>query len=237
MEFDHGIFSRSGSPELAASEREFFPTVYSWMAAGLAVTGLIAWWMALNPQVVVNLFSNSFVFFGIVIAQLAIVFGLSAAINRISVPVAVLGYGTYAALNGVILSSIFLVYTSGSIASTFFITAGTFSAVSFYGYITKKDLTSWGGILTMGLIGLFIASVVNIFWHNSILYWVVSYVGVFLFIGLTAYDTQMLKRIHANGFNSHDSMLKMALLGALKLYLDFINLFLMLLRILGNRRN
>lgn len=237
MDFDQGIFSQRNSSELAESERSFFPTVYSWMAMGLAVTGFIAWWMALNPQIIVNLMNNSALFFGLVIVQLVLVVGLSAAINKISAPMAVLGYSAYAAINGVLLSSIFLVYTSGSIASTFFITAGTFAAVSFYGYITKQDLTSWGSILMMGLIGILIASVVNIFWQNPVLYWVVSYLGVFLFIGLTAYDTQMLKRIHANGFESHDSMMKMALLGALKLYLDFINLFLMLLRILGNRRN
>ena len=142
----------------------------------------------------------------------------------------------YAGLNGVTLAPLFLLYTTASLASTFFVTAGTFAAMSFYGYTTKKDLTSWGSFLFMGLIGIIIASVVNIFLQNSMLYWVISYAGVLIFIGLTAYDTQKIKEMNILGNEGTEEDTKEAIRGALKLYLDFINLFIMLLRIMGTRR-
>jgi FtsH-binding integral membrane protein len=142
----------------------------------------------------------------------------------------------YAILNGLTMSVIFLVYTSESIASTFYITAGTFAAMSLYGYYTKKDLTSIGNMAMMALIGIIIASIVNMFFHNEMMYWIITYLGLAIFVGLTAYDTQKLKQIGSNGFEYEESMEKIAILGALTLYLDFINLFLFLLRIFGGRK-
>ena len=172
----------------------------------------------------------------LMIAQLGLVIGLSAAMDRLSPAAAGFMFLLYSALTGVTFSILFVVYTKSSIASTFLITAGTFSAVSFYGLTTKRDLTGWGNILFMGLIGIIIASVVNFFMHSSVMSMVISYVGVLIFVGLTAYDTQQLLRIHQSGKATGERGAKLAIFGALKLYLDFINLFLMLLRILGNRR-
>lgn len=218
------------------SERSFLSSVYFWMSMGLAMTGGVAWWMSLNPSAVVSLMSNRGLILILVLLQLGLVIGLSAAITRINLGVAVLGFGAYACLNGVIFSSIFLIYTAVSIGTTFFVTAGTFAAISLYGMTTKRDLSSVGNLAFMGLIGIIIASLVNWFFQNPILYWAVTYVGIAVFIGLTAYDTQKLKRIHEQGFAEGEALQKMALLGALKLYLDFINLFLFLLRILGRRK-
>jgi len=142
----------------------------------------------------------------------------------------------YSALNGVTFAAIFLVYTQSSIANAFLVTAGTFAGMSLYGMVTKRDLTGLGSFMFMGLIGIIIASVVNIFLHSEMIYWITSYIGVFVFVGLTAYDTQKLKMIGQQGFANGESRQKMAILGALTLYLDFINLFLMLLRVMGDRR-
>ncbi|MEJ2199610.1 MAG: Bax inhibitor-1/YccA family protein [Desulfuromonadaceae bacterium] len=182
------------------------------------------------------IFGNKMVFYGLLIGELGLVIALSAAINRISATTASLMFLLYSALNGITFASIFLIYTQSSIASTFFITAGTFAAMSVFGMVTKRDLTGWGSFLFMGLIGIIIASVVNIFLHSPMITWVVSYLGVFIFVGLTAYDTQKLKRISQMGFADGQSRRKAVILGALTLYLDFINLFLMLLRVLGSRR-
>lgn len=213
------------------SEQTFIQRVYQWMAAGLAFTGAVSIWVASSPALLQALSGG--MFFVLMLVELGLVFWLSARALQMSPTAAIGAFLVYSGLNGLTLSFIFLVYTSASIASVFFITAGTFAAVSLYGWVTKQDLTSMGGLLFMGLIGLIIASVVNIFLRSPALYWVISYVGVALFIGLTAYDTQQLKRIHQSGAGSTDQM---AILGALKLYLDFINLFLMLLRIFGRRR-
>ncbi|WP_303720110.1 Bax inhibitor-1/YccA family protein [Malonomonas rubra] len=214
----------------------FFPKVYGWMTAGLALTALSAF-LTLSSQSLLNLvFSNRLVFYGLIIGELGLVFTMSAAINRISAMTATMMFLLYSALNGVTFASIFLLYTSSSIASTFMIAAGTFAVMSGYGYATKRDLTGWGSFLFMGLIGVIIASVVNIFLHSAMITWVTSYLGVFIFVGLTAYDTQKIKMIGRNGFADSESRHKTAILGALALYLDFINLFLMLLRIMGNRR-
>jgi FtsH-binding integral membrane protein len=220
----------------ATTTSGFFPKVYGWMTAGLTLTALAAL-MTLSSQVLINLvLSNRLVFYGLIIGELGLVFAMSAAINRISAMAATLMFMLYSALNGVTFASIFLLYTSSSIASTFMVASGTFAAMSLYGYATKRDLTGWGSFLFMGLIGVIIASVVNIFLHSAMITWVTSYLGVFIFVGLTAYDTQKIKMIGQRGFADRESQHKAAILGALALYLDFINLFLMLLRIMGNRR-
>jgi len=221
----------------AVSERSFMSQVYLWMSMALALTGVVAFGFAQNPGMIVNLMRNGAAFWIIIIAQFGIVFWLSASIMSVSLTTATIGFSIYAFLNGLIFSTLFLVYTGSSIASTFFVTAGTFAAISLYGFTTKKDLTSIGSFCFMALIGLIIASIVNMFLKSPAMYWVLTYAGVAIFVGLTAYDTQRLKRIHEQGFRSGEILSKMALLGALALYLDFINLFLMLLRIMGRQRN
>ena len=219
-----------------SSTTSFFPKVYGWMTFGLALTALAALFTLSSQGLLELVFGNRLVFYGLIIGELVLVIALSAAINRISAQVATLLFLGYSALNWVTFAAIFLIYTSSSIASAFFITAGTFGAMSVYGYVTKRDLTGWGSFLFMGLIGIIIASVVNIFLHSEMIHWIVSYVGVFIFVGLTAYDTQKIKMIGQAGFADGESRQKAAILGALRLYLDFINLFLMLLRVMGNRR-
>jgi len=220
----------------AISERSFLSQVYLWMAMGLAMTGLVAGWMALTPSVVVALMRNSFLLIVLLLAQLGIVFWLSSRIMSLTLTGATIGFGIYATLNGVLFSSLFLVYTGASIASTFIVTAGTFGAVSLYGFTTKRDLSSVGSFCFMALVGMILASLVNWLLKSPALYWIITYAGIAIFIGLTAYDTQRLKAIHEQGFNSADTMKKAALVGALKLYLDFINLFLLLLRVMGRRK-
>jgi FtsH-binding integral membrane protein len=210
--------------------------VYAWMTAGLLLTGAVAMFVAGSPALTSIIFGNPFLFFGLFIVQIAAVIGLSAGINRMSPAAATAIFIGYAALNGLTLSAIFLAYTTESIAGTFFATAGTFGAVSAYGYFTKRDLSGMGSFLFMALIGLLLATVVNIFWANSTLYWIITYAGVLIFVGLTAWDTQKIKRMAAQ-VNDETSAGRLAVLGALTLYLDFINLFLYLLRILGGRRN
>ncbi len=214
----------------------FFPSVYGWMTAGLALTALMSVVTLSSESMLQLIFGNKMVFYGLMIGEIGLVIALSAAINRISAMTATLMFLLYSALSGVTFASIFLVYTQSSIASTFFVAAGTFAGMSIYGMATKRDLSGWGSFLFMGLIGIIIASVVNIFMQSAMITWVVSYIGVFVFVGLTAYDTQKLKQIAQHGFADGESRKKAAILGALTLYLDFINLFLMLLRVMGNRR-
>ncbi len=216
---------------------EFVRSVYNWMAVGLALTGAIAYGVAGSPSMVRLIFGNQILFFGLIIAELGLVFYLSARIQRLQAGTATALFVLYAGLNGVTLSFIFLVYTKTSIASTFFICAGTFVAASIYGMSTKRDLTSMGSFMAMGLIGIIIASVVNLFLRSTGMQMIISYIGVIVFVGLTAYDTQKLKGMAMTQPAGLDAgvVRKGAILGALSLYLDFINLFLMLLRILGNR--
>lgn len=212
-------------------------SVYVWMTLALAVTGMTAAYVAGNLPLMSAILSNRILFFGIIIAELAMVWTLSARIDRLSFATSGLLFALYSILNGVTMSVLFVAFTSESIAQTFFITAGTFGAMSLVGFTTKKDLTSMGSLFFMALIGLIIASLVNIFWQNSVLYWVISYVGVLLFVGLTAYDTQKIKQmVYAHGNEVNETTQKLALLGSLTLYLDFINLFIYLLRILGDRK-
>jgi FtsH-binding integral membrane protein len=219
-----------------ATMTSFLPKVYGWMTGGLALTALTAAYTLSSKGLLDLVIGNRIVFFGLIIGELGLVVALSAAINRINALAATLMFMLYSALNGVTFASIFLLYTSNSIASTFMVASGTFAAMSLYGYTTKRDLTGLGSFLFMGLIGVIIASVVNIFLHSAMITWITSYLGVLIFVGLTAYDTQKIKTIGQNGFADSESQKKAAILGALALYLDFINLFLMLLRIMGNRR-
>lgn len=210
--------------------------VYAWMTAGLLVTGAVASFVASSAVLTSLIFGNPFLFFGLFIVQIVAVIGLSAGINKLSPAAAMAIFIGYAALNGLTFAAIFLAYTAASIASTFFITAGTFGAMSLYGYVTKRDLSGVGNFAIMALIGLLIASIVNIFLRNEALYWVLTYAGVLIFVALTAWDTQKIKRLAAT-VTDEASAGRVAVLGALTLYLDFINLFIFLLRILGVRRN
>ena len=210
-------------------------SVYYWMAGALAITGLTAMLVANNPALLNFLFSSPTLVWGLLIGEIVLVLILSAAINRLSFSTATLLFILYSVVNGVTLSSIFVVYTQGSIASTFFITAGMFGGLALYGSVTKKDLSGMGRFLFMTLIGLIIASIVNIFMHSEMLYWITTFVGVLVFAGLTAWDAQKIQQMALMADDVNESTQKMALLGALTLYLDFINLFLYLLRIFGRR--
>lgn len=209
--------------------------VYVWMSMALVITGLTAWLVAHNSTLLNLIYGNSAVIWILFIAEIGLVIGLSAAIHKLSLTVATLMFVLYSVLNGAVFSSIFLVYTMSSIATVFFITAGTFAAMSVFGYVTKKDLSSMGKFLMMALIGLIIATVVNLFMKSSGLDMIISYAGVLIFVGLTAWDTQKIKQMCLQAPDTGETMQKLALLGALSLYLDFINLFIYLLRILGNR--
>lgn len=217
----------------------FVRSVYNWMCIGLGLTGFVAWYVSNNDAILKIVFGNRLIFWGLIIAQFGLVISLIKRVNGMRGATATALFLLYSALNGVTLSFIFLAYTRTSIVSTFFICAATFLAVSVYGWTTKKDLTSLGGFMMMGLIGIIIASVVNIFMQSSAIHYAISYIGVIVFVGLTAYDTQKLKNMAMSQPAGLDGEVvrKGAILGALSLYLDFINLFLMLLRIFGGGRD
>ena len=217
---------------------EFVRSVYNWMAIGLALTGFIAFYVAHNPTMRMFVFGNQIVFFGLIIAELALVFTISSRVNRMQASTATGLFLLYSALNGATLSFIFLVYAKSSIASVLFICAATFIACSIYGMATKRDLTSLGGFMAMGLIGIIIASLANLFFRSPGMHMAISYLGVFIFVGLTAYDTQKLKTMALTQPAGLDAgvIRKGAILGALSLYLDFINLFLFFLHIFGGAR-
>ncbi len=214
----------------------YMTKVYNWMALALFVTGIVAYITATTPQMISAIVSSKLLFYGLILGELGLVIYLTAAIRKMSQTTAIASFLIYSVLNGLTMSVIFLVYTTSSISTTFFVTAGTFAAMSFYGYTTKKDLTSIGNMAFMALIGIIIASIVNFFLKSEMMYWIITYLGVAIFVGLTAYDTQKLKEIGSRGFSDQENMEKMSVLGALTLYLDFINLFLFLLRILGDRK-
>jgi len=218
---------------LVVRQNTLIRQVYAWMGAGLAITAFLALATVSSPGLLNAIVGNRMLFYGLMLGEIALVFTLSGAINRLSALTATLLFLGYSALNGMTLSIIFLVYTADSIASTFLITSAMFGAMSIYGYVTKRDLSTWGSFLFMGLIGVVIASLVNIFLHSDGLSWVLSGIGVIVFTGLTAYDTWKIKALAADGLEGR----KPAILGALTLYLDFINLFLMLLRFVGGRRD
>jgi FtsH-binding integral membrane protein len=226
-------------PRAEVLVNDFVRSVYNWMAFALALTGFVAFYVSHSPSIMRLIFGNPMIFFVLIFAQLGLVFAISGRVNRMSAGTATSLFVIYAALNGVTLSFIFLAYASTSIASTFFICAGTFVGCSIYGWTTKKDLTSWRGFLMMGLIGIIIASLVNMFIRSSGMSIIISYIGVIVFVGLTAYDTQKLKNmalVQPAGLDG-GVVRKGAILGALSLYLDFIMLFLMLLRIFGQGRD
>jgi uncharacterized protein len=226
-----GYESRVGATTVA----QFFNMVYAWMAVGLAVTAVVAFWVSTQPALMAQIFRGPALII-LFIAEIGLVITISAAVQKINATAATVLFLIYSALNGLTLSVIFLVYTRGSLAGTFVVTAGTFAAMSVYGFTTKRDLTSMGSLLFMALIGLILASIVNMFWANTTLYWIITYAGVLIFVGLVAYDTQKLRYIAAQTGGEPALASRLAISGALALYLDFINLFLFLLRILGKRR-
>jgi len=221
---------------IAAEQSRFLIRVYNWMGAGLAVTAIVAWYVANTPSILNVILGNQILFFGLIIGELGLVFYLASRVMQMSAQRAMNVFIGYAALNGVTFSVLFVAYTQSSIATAFVVTAGMFAAMSLYGATTKKDLTSWGSFLFMGLIGIIIASVVNIFLQSSAMYWIITYAGVLIFTGLIAYDTQSILRMNIIGNEGTQEDTKEAISGALRLYLDFINLFIMMLRLLGDRR-
>jgi FtsH-binding integral membrane protein len=221
---------RSGS---ASPASDALWATYRWMSLGLAVTGVVALGIASSPAALGFLLGNRIAFFGLLMAQLALVFSFGAAARRASTAVVAAMFFAYAALTGATFSTLFLIYTAASIAGVFFITAGAFAGLSAVGFVTKADLSAVGRFAIFAVIGLIIASVVNMFLQSTGLQWLVSIAGVLIFGALTAYDTQKLKQIFAGG-DVHGNM---PLVGALTLYLDFVNMFLFLLRLFGRRRD
>ena len=225
-------------PRTEAVVNEFVRSVYNWMGLGLALTGVVSLYVSSSPTLIRLFLGNPILLLVLIFGELGLVFSISGMINRMSASTASFLFVLYSILNGITLSSIFLIYTRTSIVNTFFVCAGTFVACSIYGWTTKRDLTSFGGFLVMGLIGIIIASLVNMFIRSSAMGMIITYIGVFVFLGLTAYDTQRLKEMALTQPAGLDGgvIRKGAILGALSLYLDFINLFLLLLRLFGQSR-
>ncbi len=222
--------------QVMVQERTILKNVYLWMTAGLFLTAVVARGFV-GTALFYQLVRNPMLMFALIIAELFLVFRISARIMQMSVRSAVISFGVYAALNGINLSSIFLVYGLGTVYNAFFATATLFGAMSLYAVTTKRDLSGLGHYLFMGLIGLIVASLINMFLRSSGMDYIISYVGVILFTGLTAYDTQMIRNMSRNMSHRADeaTFVKLSVLGALKLYLDFINMFLFILRIMGRR--
>ena len=236
-DFQMGTTAHDRELSIASAFPILMRKVYVCMALALVLTGVTAYGVATSPGLITAIATNKILFFGLIIAEFALVFGVSGAINRISLTTATLMFVAYSIINGALLSFLFLAYTMSSITSVFFLTAGTFAAMAVIGYTTKKDLTSIGRILFMALIGIIIATVVNMFIGSSGLNTIISYVGVLIFVGLTAYDSQKIKEMLVVAGDHGEAGQKLALLGALTLYLDFINLFIYLLRIFGQKRD
>ncbi len=222
--------------EAKSVQSVLFHQVFVWMAFALAITGLTAMVVVETPALLMGIIGNPPVFFGLLIGEVVLVLILSACIRKMSFTMATVMFILYSVVNGATMSIYLLVYTAESVASTFFITAGMFGFMAYIGTTTKRDLSSWGSLLLMALVGLIIASVVNIFMESTMLYWIITYAGVVIFVGLTAYDAQFVKRTLSMQEEINDDSKKIALLGALSLYLDFINLFIYLLRILGKKK-
>ena len=210
--------------------------VFTWMTFALIITGVTAYGVATTPTFLRTLFTSDSLFLGLLLTQMVLVLVLNAVLNRLSVVMATFLFILYSVLNGVLLSGIFVLYSMASIFKVFFITAGTFGTMALYGYCTRKNLASMGKILFMALIGLVIATVVNLFMKSSGLEYIISYVGVVVFSGLTAWDMQKIRRLLQREYEDNESTQKMCLLGAMTLYLDFVNLFLNFVKILGNRK-
>lgn len=227
----------TASQTSSSSLVQFMTQIYTWMALGLGLTGLVSVVTMSSPALLNFVFGNSFVFILLLVAEIGLVVAFGAAATRGASFSTLLGmFLGYSALNGLTLSALLLAFTGESVARAFFITAGTFGAMSFYGFVTKRDLSGMGRVLFMGLIGLIIAMVVNIFLGSSMMDWLISIAGLGIFIGLTAYDTQTLKQIYYHHAHNEDGLKRTALQGALKLYLDFINMFIFILRLTGDRR-
>ena len=229
------VYSRDRELEMSTTFPILMRKVYMWMTMALAITGITAYYVAHSETLLTAIFTNQAVFWVLVIAELGLVIGLSAAINKLSLTTATLMFVLYSLINGTTMSFIFLAYTASSVTNVFLITAGTFAAMAAFGYFTKVDLTSMGKILMMALIGIIIATIVNIFTKSEGLTVILNYVGVLVFVGLTAYDSQKIKQMLQMAPDAGETSQKLALVGALSLYLDFINLFIYLLRILGKR--
>lgn len=230
----HTLTSNTAS---RAAQSSLMRSAYVWMTLALVITGLTAMYVAKSMTLIQLMMENSLFFWGLLLAEVGVVVYLTARIHRMAFSTATVLFILYSLLNGVTLSVLFLVYTLSSIATTFFVTAGTFGAMALFGYVTRRDLSRIGSLCIMGVIGLIIASVVNFFLHNSVVDLVISCAGVLVFVGLTAYDAQKIKRLlTAEGMEVNETTQKIALLGAMTLYLDFINLFIYLLRLLGDRK-
>lgn len=235
----HNMYGEGRQMELSATFSRLMRNVYAWMAAGLAMTALTALVVSGRPELMFAIANNSLIFWALMIGELGMVFYLSARIHKLSFATAGILFAVYAVLNGVTMSFLFLIYAAQTIATTFAITAGTFATMSIIGFFTSKDLSNLGRTLIMLLIGLIIASVVNIFVASSGLAMIINYVGVLVFVGLTAWDTQKIRNmlIVYSEAGINDQTNKLALLGSFSLYLDFINLFIHLLRIVGGNRD
>lgn len=230
-------YTSKSSTVATTAQAILFRNVYIWMTLALVITALTSLLVADSPNLINAIFSNNILFYGLLIGELALVWIVTANINKLSFATATIMFIAYSILNGITMSFIFLIYTGASIVLTFLVTAGTFAAMAIYGSITKKDLSSWGNLLFMALIGLIIASIANWFFKSEMMYWIITYAGVIIFVGLTAYDAQKIKNnLSIYGDEINETSQKIALMGALSLYLDFINLFLYLLRLLGNRK-
>ncbi len=214
----------------------FFQKVYNWMFIGLIISGITAFGVASSETLSELILGNQFIFWGLLISELVLVISLARLVQKISANTAFFLFLLYCFTTGLTISTIFLVYTLGSIALTFFVTAGMFSAMSLYGYFTKTDLTQMGQFFIMGLVGLILASIANMFMNNSQLDYIITYAGIIIFTGLTAYDVQKIKQHNIIGNEGSEEDVKESIMGALELYLDFINLFLKLLRLLGKRK-
>lgn len=234
-DYEMDVAFRERELQASAALPALMRKVYVWMTLALAITGFTAYAVAATPNLQQIVLLNSWVMWGLIIAEFALVMGISWGINKLSLTTATLLFVLYSVINGATLSVIFVAYSIGTISKVFFITAGTFAVMAFIGYVTKTDLTKLGKILFMALIGIIIATVVNIFVKSSGLDLILSYLGVLVFVGLTAYDTQKIKQMLWQTGDMSEGSQKIALLGALSLYLDFINLFLYLLRIFGRR--
>lgn len=226
-------FIRQQEMTNASTFKVLMRKVYLWMTLALMITGITAAGVANSPNILALIYSSQAVMWGIIIAEFGLVIYISARLEKLSLSTATTLFALYSILNGVMLSSIFLLYSTAIISKVFFITAGTFGVTALYGYATKKDLSSLGNILFMALIGLVIATVVNVFMKSAMFDLILSYIGVIIFVGLTAWDSQKIKHMMMVQQDADESAQKLALIGALSLYLDFINLFLYLLRIFG----
>ena len=222
------------NPEAQTKVSAYFTQVYGWMAVALGISGAIAWYTAISGLLVKMMMGNPALFYGAMIAEVLLVIVLTALLQRLSLPVAILMFIAYSALTGFTLSTIFLVYTAASIATTFLLAASIFGVMALYGLFTNRNLGAWGGFLIMSLFGMILASLVNLFLKSPMIDWMMTYAGIVIFSGLAAYDHQKLKAMCL--MSQGESLGKLAIYGALNLYLDFINLFLSLLRAFGKRR-